>query len=499
MSLGISQLPYDLLDRVRSALPHETPIYLVGGAVRDALLGYTTNDLDFVLTGNVIEKSRHVANELGAAFYPLDRERDIARVIFSQPSGKRLRLDFAAMQGQDLESDLRDRDFTINAMAIRLDAPQNLIDPLGGVKDLQDSLLRVCSPTSLSDDPVRILRAVRQTVAFEFQILPETKKLIRQASSDLPQISPERLRDEIFRIFDGLNPATAVRIMDVLGIIPYVLPELSSLKGIEQSPPHIYDVWTHTLNVIEKLVNILNVLSKEHNPETAANWAAGLISLRLGRYRQLLNEHLNSSINADRSLRALYVMAALYHDAGKAITRHTDEDGRIRFFEHDLRSAQIAGQRARAFHLSNDEIERLKTVIHNHMRPLMLGQINELPTRRATYRFFNACGPAGVDVCLLSLADTWATYGPTLPQNVWTHQLDVVRILLEAWWEKPKENINPPPLLRGYDLIQEFALKPGPHIGQLLNLLREAQAAGELHSREDALQYVRAWLKDHYG
>ncbi len=155
---------------------------------------------------------------------------------------------------------------------------------------------------------------------------------------------------------------------------------------------------------------------------------------------------------------------------------------------------EISRKRGQALRLSNPEIERLASIVRYHMRPINLAQMGELPSRRAIYRFFRAAGAAGVEVCLLSLADTLATYGPTLPQETWIHLVEVVRKLLEAWWEQPEEIISPPVLLNGYDLMQQFNLKPSPQVGQLLEMVREAQAAGELHDRPQAYAFVRAKL-----
>jgi len=146
--------------------------------------------------------------------------------------------------------------------------------------------------------------------------------------------------------------------------------------------------------------------------------------------------------------------------------------------------------------LSNLEIERLGCIVRHHMRPLWLAQAPGLPSRRAVYRFFRDTGAAGVDICLLSLADTLATYRTALPQETWLRQVEVVRSLLEAWWEKREKEIAPPALVNGNDLQSLFQLAPGPLIGQLLEAVREAQAAGELKNQEEALDFVRARL-DH--
>ena len=193
-------------------------------------------------------------------------------------------------------------------------------------------------------------------------------------------------------------------------------------------------------------------------------------------------------------MRCLLLLAALYHDVSKPATRQVDQDGRIRFLEHEQLGAQLAHRRGSLLHLSNAETERLTTIVRQHMRPLLLAQTGEAPTRRAIYRFFRATGPAGVDICLLSLADSLATYGVGLPQEIWSRHLDVIRSLLEAWWEQPEEKVTPPALLDGHDLIRAFNLSPGPEIGRLLELIREAQASGEITERAEALDYARAWL-----
>jgi putative nucleotidyltransferase with HDIG domain len=493
-NLGFPPPVQHLLERIVTALPPRTPAYLVGGAVRDLLCSRPTHDLDFTLPGNAIRTGRQLANALGTDFYPLDLERDTGRLILNDEVLGRLVIDVTGFRGADLENDLRDRDFTINAIAIDLRHPEQLIDPLGGAKDLQSRILRACAPRALENDPIRILRAVRLAIEFGLRIPPETTRLMRQALSGLAKVSSERLRDEIFRILDGPAPASAIRILDILGAISYVFPELPALKSVAQSPPHTLDVWDHTLATVQELGNLLNVLNWEYDPETAANWALGLVSLRLGRFRQQLHAHLERKLNPERSSASLIYLAALLHDIAKPQTIHTDPDGSIRFYNHDRVGEKISRKRGAALRLSNPEVERLASIVRFHLRPIHLASSEELPSRRAIYRFFRAAGASGVEVCLLALADTLATYGPTLPKPAWIHLVEVIRKLLEAWWELPVEIISPPVLVNGSDLLEQFDLKPGPQVGQLLEMIREAQAAGELHDRAQAFAFIRAKL-----
>ncbi|HEY3473092.1 MAG TPA: hypothetical protein VGK56_00705, partial [Anaerolineales bacterium] len=171
----------------------------------------------------------------------------------------------------------------------------------------------------------------------------------------------------------------------------------------------------------------------------------------------------------------------------------------IRFFDHDIKGADVAAMRGRDFNLSNDEIERIRKIIANHMRfhffTNRLEGDQQEPSRKALYRFFRDTGKAGVDLVLLGLADLRGMRGATLKQETWTAALDVARILLENYWEKPQETIAPPRLLDGNELMTELAIAPGPIVGQLLEAIREGQATGKVKNREQALALAREHLK----
>jgi poly(A) polymerase len=487
-----------LIDKVREVLPDQE-MYLVGGAVRDILLNRVSRDLDFALPSNGIPLARRVANALKADFMALDSERDTGRVIVTEADGTRTFLDFATYRGDHLEEDLRARDFTINAIAFDLHA-QTLIDPLNGASDLRAKIIRACSPTSLSDDPVRILRAVRLAASLEFKIELATRKSMKQAASLLPKVSSERQRDELFKMLEGSKPDASVRALEILGVLPYLLPELPAMKGVEQSAPHIQDVWEHTLSALGYLEGILGALAPGYSADKTNDLFTGLLTLRIGRFREQFARHFTDSLNTDRSVRAALFFAALYHDVQKPATKSVEESGRIRFFNHDAKGAEAATNRARAFNLSNDEVERIQKIVANHMRfhfftSRLEGEKQE-PSRKAIYRFFRDVGEAGVDLVLLGLADLRGTQGPTLSQETWTAALDVARILLENYWEKPQETVTPPRWLDGNELMAELGLEPGRMVGQLLEAIREGQATGKIANRHQALEFAREHLRD---
>ena len=494
-----------ILDTLREFSTPGRPVYLVGGAVRDALLGRPVHDLDFVLPGKTRPLAREMACRLNGALYTLDEERDTTRVVLeaNPPRRERILLDFASLRAENLEADLRDRDFTINAMALDVSAPEKLIDPVGGLADLREQRIRACSPDSFSHDPIRVLRAVRQALGLNFHIEHATLRWMREAAPLLPQTSAERLRDELFRMLEGSRISLAVRLLDQIGALEFVLPELKALRGVTQTAPHIDNVWEHTLAVVHNLGALLPLLSGDYHEETVTDPIVGSAVLWLGRFRRQLAEHLNRRPQHDRSLTGLLFLGALYHDIGKPETRVLAPDGRVRFLGHPELGAKAAARRGRALALSTAEVSRLETIVAQHMRVHLLSNSlhkkndgEEKLSRRAIYRFFKDTGEAGVDICLLSLADLRGTYGVTLPQEIWENELRTVRALLEAYWEQGEEVVAPPRYLNGSDLMQLFNLQPGRRLGLLLEAIREAQGAGDVHDREEAIFFARRWLQD---
>lgn len=480
----------------RQAHPNQR-IYLVGGCIRDLLLGHPSHDFDFVVSGDAIHVARQIARELNAAFYVLDDERKTARVIMQKTSGERYYLDFARMRGFQIEQDLKARDFTINAMAIDLLQEDRILDPLNGILDLRKKYLRACHENSFEQDAVRVLRAIRFSLQLEFQIEKQTIDLLRSAVELLPKCSMERQRDEFFKMLSGRQIHTAIRLIDQVGALDVLIPELKQAKGVRQTTPHTLPVWEHTLETLRWLEELYDLLV--YGPEfiKGENLLAGMASLSLGRYRSHLQTHFSTSVHAERSLRGLLFFTALLHDIGKPPTQEEQTDGRIRFLNHDRYGAEMAEKIARRFALSNPEIERVTLLVKEHMRVHHLASASNEVSRRSIYRYFRRLEDSGVDLCLLSLADTLATYGIGIPPARWERELTVCRQLLEAWFEKRAESISPPRLINGDDIMRQFGLKPGPQLGRLLENVREAQAAGQIHTVNEALNLVELLLTDH--
>lgn len=488
-----------LIQKIKDVLPADQEIYLVGGAVRDLFLARLSPDFDFALPTGGISLARKIANALNADFMPLDDERDTGRVIVHE-NESRIFLDFATYRGADLEEDLRARDFTINAIAYNLQ-DDTLIDPTEGVKDIESKIIRACSPTSFTDDPVRVLRAVRQAATFDFSIDKQTRGWMKQASGQLRNVSVERARDEIFKILNSKRVSDSIKALDMLGVIEQLMPELLKMKGVEQSSPHVFEVWTHTLSVLEYLEKILfnlfhapvAVLSEEVKFK---NEFAEALQTQLGKFREPISKHFSESLNMDRPHRFILFFSALYHDVCKPDTKTVEESGRIRFFNHDVKGAEVAAERASSFNLSNDEVERIYVIIKHHMRihafVSRLENKNESPSRKAIYRFFRDVGKAGIDLIFLALADMRGTRHKELTLETWNRYLEVSKILLENYFERPEEIVSPPRLIDGDELMKELNIQPSRLVGELLEAIRENQAQGNIRTREQALKFAKA-------
>ena len=475
--------------RVREAVNDPSRVWLVGGAVRDSILHRPIHDLDFAVEGDSLAVARHVANKIGGAFFALDESRGIGRVVMNE-GDERFVIDFAELRGDSLHEDLAARDFTINAMAVSLMPQTRLFDPMGGRDDLNAKMIRMCRPTSFVDDPIRALRAIRLAAQFSFHIDRATREAAREVESLLPRVSAERMRDEFMRILEGRKPAASIKALDLLGLLKHIIPEASAMKGVTQSLPHEYDVWTHTLSVIDKLEDLLSVLKPVHDIDAASELILGLAAVRVGRYRSQISDHLEKELSVGRSARGLLFLAAFLHDIAKPQTRTVEADTqRIRFLTHEDKGSEVARARAASLRLANDEIKRVAIIVSHHLRPAQLAQQGGV-SPKAAYRFFRSTGNAGVDVCLLSLADTLGKGGVEVDQEDWLARINAVVTLLEANFDQQSEVIKPPPLISGDDVMRELNLQPSPRVGQILEAVREAQAAGEVKTKEEALKFV---------
>jgi poly(A) polymerase len=462
---------------------HPHAVYLVGGAVRDAVRGETSHDLDFAVAADAIRLTFKVADRLGVPAYVLDQERDIGRVVLADTT-----LDFARIRGT-LADDLQERDFTVNALALPATAQfyESIIDPCGGLEDLKARRLRLTHPQALTADPVRALRAVRQSIELNFAMTAELETAVSTAAPLLFQSASERLREELIRLIEGPQPAAGVALLHQLRLLTILLPDMAALDSLKQSPPHHEPVLDHTISVLRWLVGVEAAVFDDSplNPPLDA------VQTALFPLRDHLRQHLDRPVDGGLTGRGLLRLAALLHDVGKGETR-TEENGRIRFITHEVVGAEMAARRLRQLTFSKEAVQHIKRIVRNHMRPLSLEQSQGAKlSRRAVYRFFKESGAAGVDVCLHALADHLATHNGPGEGAAWGNLLGLTSSLLDHYFNQKETAVSPPPLLSGHDVIEALQIKPGPEIGRLLRLLEEAQATGQITTHEQALEFVK--------
>lgn len=459
--------------------------YLTGGFVRDSIAGRPTADVDLVVGSDAMGAAQEVAAAIGAKYVPLDEPHQIARVVV--PGGTHLHLDFATIRG-GIENDLLLRDFTMNAVALdlhRADEPSPaLIDPTGGEGDIRAGVVRAIAEPRLREDPVRLMRAPRLAAELGFSIEPETRAMIQRNHQLIAGVAAERARDELCRLLAVPGAAGWLRTLDELGLLMVLLPELAASKGVEQPKEHVWDVFEHSIQTVAGVEFVLR--------EGAAGlWDRAILDLVPWSHE--LEAYFREEVSVGRTRGMLLKLTALLHDVAKPQTKFIDENGRMRFFGHGKEGAAIAYRAMRRLRFSARESNMVSTMVEHHLRPAQMG--GEMPSRRAIYRYFRDTGEVGVDTIFLSLADHLATRGFHLELEGWREHAQGMAYVLEQQ-ARDESVVRPPKLINGHDLIDSFDMEPGPEIGELLEALGEAQAAGEVSTREDAFAFVRKRLGD---
>ena len=460
------------------AKARKVKLYLVGGILRDLLLGREKEnpDFDFAIKRGAINFGKKLAYEMRAGFVVLDKEHGACRVV-KKANDKIYTLDFTDFRGETLEKDLLHRDFTINAIALDLEnavsedgAEDFLIDSYGGRKDLKDKIIRAVHKTSFKEDPLRILRAFSFASMLGFEIENETLKLAKKEKRKLVKVSLERIRDELFKILDTQNSFSFFAELDKLKILEILFPEIKKMRGIGQGPYHHLDVWQHTLKTMSQLDALLKAMKANHE----------------------VQGYLNEVIAAERKRRALIKLGAFLHDFGKPKTlRH--EKKRTTFHGHERVGKHMAREIAKRMKLSNDESNALERIVLWHLRPGYLGDF-ACPSARAKFRFFRDAGSEAISTLLLSIADQRATKGPlTTSASRLQHEKVVFGMIREHYRKKKEKKMLR--LVNGNDLMREFKLEPSPLIGKILTELEELQAIGKIKTKEEALKAAKKFVR----
>ncbi len=474
--------------------------YVVGGSVRNLFLEEPATDWDFAVTGDVPSLARHLADFLQG--FSVHMHHKASRVVVKE-EGKEFIFDLAPLHGSAIENDLLERDFTINAIALPLPSlldhlqtgtPLTIIDPLHGREDLETRTLRAVNSRVFRADPLRLLRAVRFLIRYRLSLERETEGWIQRDASLLLHAASERIHEEIYAILKAPGGTAHLRQLDQLGLLPVLFPELEPARGMLQPDLHHWDVFDHSLEAVSRLEFLAALL---HTEEQQPDYERSLAQLPgdstgdLHALQDLLYEAEQQDLFQRAQMSSPQMkLGALLHDIGKPPTYTVHESGMIRFHGHPQAGVPLTQTIMRRLGTSTQDRRLVQQIVANHMRP---GQLShDMVTERAIRRYFVELGPAGLPVGLVSLADHLAMRGPEPLTTAWQRHLSTVRLLFTRYIRE-RELILPPRLIQGEELIHRLRLKPGPLIGHLLGIIAEAQAEGQVHSKDEAI-----WLAEEY-
>ena len=453
-------------------------LYLVGGILRDLILKRKKDnpDFDFCLKKGGLNFGRRLAKELRAAFVVLDTEHGACRLV-KRIEGKLYTFDFTDFRAPVLEKDLLHRDFTINAMALELgnvfsgkDLNALIIDPYFGRVDLERRIIRATGKNSFKEDPLRILRAFSFSCMLGFDLEKETLRLAKKEKNMIIAVSSERVREELFKIFDNWSAYDSLVVLDKLKILEIIFPEIKPMRNIGQGPYHHLDVWQHTLETLKQFELILKTVKQ--NPQ--------------------INNYLEEEVSSLHKRSSLLKLACILHDVGKPAALRR-EKGKIIFHGHERVGIGLTRVIWRRLKLSNEEGRSLERIVFCHLRPGYLADFVH-PTQRAIFRYFRDAGNEALAVLLLSLADQRATKGPLTTALSRVRHEKLVKTLIRKLLKKQSEK-KVIRLFNGNDIMNKFKLPASPLIGTVLEALEEAQAIGKVRNKLEALKLAAKIIK----
>ena len=428
-------------------------------------------DLDVAVAGDPRALARHLALVAGGPVFQLSGQFGAWRV---HAPDRKWQVDVTVLQGDSIEADLAQRDFTINAIAEPLDGGP-LVDPHDGAGDLGRRCLRMVSGEAFDRDPLRVLRLARFAAGLGFEPEAATVAAAAQRAARIGDVAAERVFAELKHVVCSDRALQGLALMDELGLTEHVLPELVALRGVEQNRFHHLDVHDHTLAVLQATIDLERdpaaALGAEHGEAIAA----------------FLAEPFADELTRGGALR----FGALLHDAGKPATRDFTPEGNVTFIGHDREGARISREVLTRLRASERLRSHVAALAEHHLRLGFLVYRQPLD-RRAVYRYLKTCEPVEVDVTLLSVADRLATRGDNAEPAIAAH-LELARELLAAalaWRATGRRE----PLVRGGDLAKALGIEHGPRLGQLLAAIDEAAYAGEVATRDEAVALARGLL-----
>jgi poly(A) polymerase len=446
--------------------------WIVGGLLRDALLGRPLADADFAVNGDARSLAETFARQNGGSFFPLDEERGTHRAVVGP-----LVFDFSRLQGRDLAADLGQRDLTINALALPAAAwgtpgwEKHIVDLHEGRRDLKAGRLRFVGPRVVVGDPLRLLRLFRFAAELDFKATPAALALVRRHRKLLIRSAPERVREELLKTLSTPRAAPALSAMDKAGLLDVLFPEVVPMRRTGRDYYGAGGVLAHSIAAVASLEKLWEELPRQFPA-----------------FHKPLRAHLGEPF-AGHPRFAHLKLVELFHDVGKPATAKK-EGGEWHFYGHDAVGARIVAALSKRLRLSSEEGRSLSRQVGAHMRPGNLGHQPVL-TDRAVYRFYRDLEESAVGLLIVSLADHFTYLSPRARLSRKDPVFRTIHKMLGGYFRR-RDKVEPPRLLDGHTLMRALRLRPGPEVGRLLSLIREAQAAGEVKTLQDALRLAKS-------
>lgn len=467
--------------------------YIVGGFLRDLVLGRPIRDLDIAIDDDAVALGHTLAHELTAKTVLLDDAHGVVRLILLEPEDGEWQIDLSTIHS-NLASDLKRRDFTLDALACDIALPAwdsvdaltiEIIDPLGGLTDIKNRLVRATHDEVFRHDAIRLLRAARLAAELGFKIDSTTEALIRRDALLIQHEAGERVREEFLRILKLKGTDETLLYIQKMGLLTAIIPELAPSVGLEQRSEHQWDVFQHSIHSVTALDFLLR---HDDWPYTSKD------VLRDVPWDNSLADYFQTPLSPISTRRELGKLAAILHDVAKPQTKVVSPSGKLCFYGHPQEGAITVEKILDRLRFSTREKKLVAAVVRHHLRPVQTCKEGELPAKRAVYRLMRDLGEMTIDTLFFSLADHLATRGEKLDLTNWRHHANIVSCVLAENARAAKA--APIKLLNGHDLQQALGLKPGAKLGEIIAELREAQATGEIVNKDEALQYAKRLLSE---
>ncbi len=441
------------------------PLYLVGGAVRDMVMNRIPKDVDLACKG-AKEFACQLSEKKNAALAPMEKNpgEPCYRVVDREDAGNHI--DIAELRGASISEDLRRRDFTINAMAMKMEENGRIgetIDILNGARDIEKKLVQMVGDSAIVSDPLRILRAIRFAASLGFDIEPATGEEMKRRSGLLSDTAAERIFAELLLILNTPHSARYFWRMDELGILAVLFPEITPMKGCAQNAYHHKDVWEHSRIVMENCEDIVNNLD-----DFFGAWGKTV--------RENLHEHNRAP---------LLKLSALLHDVAKPLTRAVQQEtGRVTFYGHDQEGAKIIGQIAERLKTSNQDRTFLSLLVEEHLHVLNLS--GREVTANTKMRWFRKMKDDSIPAIILGISDMKGTLGANASPDEQQGHINWSKDAVREYYEEIKKKLEQTALITGADLMA-MGMKPGPEMGRILAQINAARDEEKIHNREGAL------------